>query len=160
MVTDFLKGLVASAACVASLLIATPAIAHHRAPGPRQRPTATTVPATSTDGREAVARPGGGLAGFISAQDLERADVAGEPRLHLGASTVAFRGFEVFDASGAPTGYFLAGDNGFVSIEEVRDPVSLARIERIWLADVRSWQHPTAAVLRAQEEMDRQAREG
>jgi len=149
----------AGAAVGATLVLGTFAVAA-TAQEQSELPGTTRSAESFTDRREGVLGPDGKLAGYISADDIDQASVQGEPRLQIGDSEVVFRGFDVLDEQGKLAGYFLPGDNGFVSIDEVKNPESLAEIERVWLDDVADWQNPSKDVLRAQEELERQSREG
>lgn len=92
-------------------------------------------------GMTAVSGSEGHIVGFLRNRDMDGALVSGEPELGLRAEGIDLRGLEVVDATGALIGYFLSGDTGFVSLEQIRQPGELGRIARQWAAD----QHEASA---------------
>lgn len=73
-----------------------------------------------------ISGPGGSIAGWVDRDEWNGTN--GPPVLDIGTGAVEVRGFEVRDAAGVLTGYFLAGAPGFVSIEFAADPEAVDRL--------------------------------
>ena len=113
-------------------------VATYGTPAPTVAPSASTAAVRPTEpppGMDPVSGHDGQIVGYLSQADQRAVMERGEPRVQLGASAVAFHGLTVVDAAGAQVGWLLAGDVGFVSLDEVRDPDRLAEIEATWLRD-------------------------
>ncbi|MEZ5138276.1 MAG: hypothetical protein R2711_05785 [Acidimicrobiales bacterium] len=77
----------------------------------------------------------GRFAGYLPDAASQQALAEGEPAARLGDSELEVRAMVVVDADGEQVGWFLSGDVGFVSLEEVADPERRAEIEATWQAD-------------------------
>lgn len=115
------------------------------------------VEAAGPEGLTPVSGPTGAVVGYLRDQDLRRALDVGEPVVELGSGDVVFRGFEVVDLDGELVGWFLSGDNGFVSLAQVHDPEAFSAITEIWQREqAEAAEEPSPEVLELQRELEAQ----